>query len=577
MKFIALLLFFVGRGVNGDKTLIAGYQPSSDVEQHNDLDQDVRAIEKLVGLKEFDAVDGAMHVIDNGAYSRSRQVLTIVGGLSADIAKNTKVTQVNGDVTATGTTYYAYSNGDTEIDVKIDRTLPNQCRKSAALAAHTAQLGTAPNPVLAEDITGCFVGTNADITVGSTAYTISDAGDPKYRNLKGFSVGSKGGAAKMAKINEQTFDKFKTWYSNTNMNTASTWVIPANPGEYGYQFVKAANDGTTPFNKLGGPDDDDNTKGMTDADNMAMREQGIKKGAKFIVLWMYTVHEMWDAVYDCDNENPNDNGDAVKAWDEAVAFYTGQYEGTKEGGVDTGAKKTHMLFNFAKKRCKDFTTCKDGSNGVSNAKVNIEIFDMFEQGLKYSNVGKCHELKALTEAIVQKMTIPLIQGVLKYSFEMDIGTSGDAKALSEGYTFAAGVVPMVAHCDIKDAKKIWEAIDIRKWGDVPKAADKATRVAKYDGAFPIIKKAFENNYACLNVTCTDIGAYTKYVDEKACTFKIPREIAAAADDSALSTTAIIIIAAAGAAAVLMAAIACYCKSQKDQTVKMYNDLKGGKA
>merc|ERR1712176_1099131 len=64
------------------------------------------------------------------------------------------------------------------------------------------------------------------------------------------------------------------------------------------------------------------------------RDQIIKKVTAYIIIWMYVIREMEDALDDCKEactiESCND--DPVHAWDEAVAFYTGSLEGTDGSG-----------------------------------------------------------------------------------------------------------------------------------------------------------------------------------------------------------------------------------------------------
>ena len=73
----------------------------------------------------------------------------------------------------------------------------------------------------------------------------------------------------------------------------------------------------------------------------AAREQAVKKGAAYMNVWMYVIRQFEDAIDDCNvcTSNCNDFShlsNAVHAWDEGVAFYTGSLEGTAYGGNSNG-------------------------------------------------------------------------------------------------------------------------------------------------------------------------------------------------------------------------------------------------
>jgi len=250
--------------------------------------------------------------------------------------------------------------------------------------------------------------------------------------------------------------------------------------------------------------------------------------------------------------------------------------GTEKGiyltaAEDPDKKYGVMGFALAEKRCANFGTCQDGTDKASGSMVNKEIFELFDIGLNLLNNGECNLVIPVKDAIVQKMAIPLIQGTLRYANKVSSPTTrgGDDKSLAEGFVFAASVVPMINTCRRTDAKTIEKAVDLS-----------VGRSGLEDNTWDGVKLAFENNYECLNITCTDVGTLYDSTGEnpvtngEACTFKIGREHAE--DAPMFSTVAIAAIAAAGAAVVVFALLACYCQQQKNSTIKMYNDLKGGK-
>jgi len=199
------------------------------------------------------------------------------------------------------------------------------------------------------------------------------------------------------------------------------------------------------------------------------------------VVWMYVVHEFEDALMDCNDVALKDNDNAVHAWDEGVAFYTGSLEGPLGDGAG------QLLHALADKRCANFDTC--GSNGTSS--VNSKLEGLFQQGEKAMAQGKCDEGALILEQIKPLMTIPLIQGALRYAYKSADGKGG-AKEIAEGWAFAAAVLPQV------DAVNPAAAATIRtnmEYGAVTAVVD----------GYSTVFEAFQSVYAALGVTCEDIG------------------------------------------------------------------------
>ena len=118
------------------------------------------------------------------------------------------------------------------------------------------------------------------------------------------------------------------------------------------------------------------------------------------------------------------------------------------------------------------------------------------QGQSQLLMGDCDGPRNLIREIVSQMTIPLIQGTLRYA-EICARTGTrtptfPSKARAEGTAFAAALVPRIAACPFgeADADEIW---DMMKHGST-----------RYD--FPRIKILIEKYYPCLNVTCKEVGA-----------------------------------------------------------------------
>lgn len=203
--------------------------------------------------------------------------------------------------------------------------------------------------------------------------------------------------------------------------------------------------------------------------------EAVKKGAPYMNSMMYAIRELEGSVRGC----------SERAVDEAVGLYTGSTEGTN-GTAGNG----YQMYALANKRSANFKT--GGPNGTSltgNSKVNIDIFKLFVKMQQDARNGTCSTLQASKERIVQLMTVPLIQGTLRYSYFAAYFAVTEA-ALAELAAFAASVLPFVHACNATDAALIYKYARVGS----PLELD-----------FAAVRKAFERNYKCLGVTCADVG------------------------------------------------------------------------
>ena len=193
---------------------------------------------------------------------------------------------------------------------------------------------------------------------------------------------------------------------------------------------------------------------------------------------------MFDAIYDCNEEcaTVECNDDAVHALDEAVAFYVGNLHSEDGRG--------NLAYALAEKRCKNFATCVDGTSGMSN--VNKEIMQLFNTLKGQFSQAQCDETQANVDEVVELMQIPMVQGTLRYAYFTDINETPTEAMQAEGYIFAAGILPKVHACSETDAKTIYDNMVLKR-----------NQNTKAD--FAAVKKAFENNYKCMGITCADVG------------------------------------------------------------------------
>merc|ERR1719373_1119264 len=216
------------------------------------------------------------------------------------------------------------------------------------------------------------------------------------------------------------------------------------------------------------------------------KEQIIKKATAYMIIWMYVIRELEDALDDCQEactiESCND--DPVHAWDEAAAFYTGSLE------LEDGSGSGKLAYALADKRCGNFATCGETMDQTSGtSKVNLEIIRNLSVGQGKLAKGECASARTEADEIQRLMLIPLIQGTLRYAWKTD-NEAYSEKAEAEGVVFALSVVPAVAACDAEAANLISSSLQAGQAG----TAD-----------FAAVKAAFESTYECMGIDGSEIG------------------------------------------------------------------------
>merc|ERR1719353_1375558 len=337
-----------------------------------------------------------------------------------------------------------------------------------------------------------------DWTAATSAY--ADGGNSlskgSFRTIQGFSTGAEG---KMydgcAGCPYKHYSMFYDYYGD--FDYADKWVSAALAGT-SMSFTSGKH-GPNDFSTLGD----------------AARKEAVKKGTAYMHAWMYAIREFEDAIDDCAsctancNEFSANTHGPVHAWDEGVAFYTGSLEGAAPGGNSAGK----LAYRLAEKRCANFGTCTGTCTGSGISQVNHELFKaggLFPHGRDLLLEGKCSEVRPVVDDIVKIMTVPLVQGTLRYAWKTgQIGgvdnkaSDQSAKNSAEGSTFAAAVLPLVHACDADKAKIV---SDHMKFGAA--VYDKTTGNSA-SGTKPntaAVKAALESTYTCLGITCAHVGS-----------------------------------------------------------------------
>lgn len=261
----------------------------------------------------------------------------------------------------------------------------------------------------------------------------------------------------------RTFDKFYRYYG---------------AADYGDKFVIAAFNGTvTPFQN-----GNNDFSGLANAS----RAEAIQKGAAFMNVWMYVIRMMEVALDNCQEGVAVENAGDVHDWDEAVAFFTGSLEGA------SGQGNGKLIYSLIDRRCVDFRTCGvEGNENTGQSLLNHELRRLFKGGQEHLTKGKCAEARQDKEQIENLMAVPLVQSALRMAYMLGTSSKVDEKYMVEGATFAAAVLPIIHECNPRSAEAIYNNL----------------RIGAVSTEHSLVKNAFEENYACMGITCEDVGGY----------------------------------------------------------------------
>merc|ERR1711937_987980 len=394
---------------------------------------------------------------EQGGHSKSVAVLNLGTPLSSSLEKFEAVTGASTDNQAVyGKLYDSYPAGTSTIEVQY---LTADVQKDYV----RCQVGGLSRP----NLDGCYTA-EGTVSINGQAYPYTY--DPRTQNVNKRTIMKMSTTAeeKMFRCENcpfATYAKFREYYGF--FDYADKWIQAAFDGTGTKVFAR----GNASFNRYG-------FKGKAEA---------IKKATAYMSIWMYVIREMEDALSDCkDNcKKTGCNDDTVRAWDEAVAYYTGSLE-----GID-GQGSGKLLYALADKRCANFRTCGDlakETEGTSH--VNRQIIRFLTLGSRMLTQAKCTEAREYKEKVEAMMTVPLIQGTLRYAHITSTQPSSGEKAEAERAVFAASILPIVAACDDDAADVIFKNM---KTGQNNSAN------------FIEVKRAFESIYDCIGIRGQDVG------------------------------------------------------------------------
>jgi hypothetical protein len=107
--------------------------------------------------------------------------------------------------------------------------------------------------------------------------------------------------------------------------------------------------------------------------------------------------------------------------------------------------------------------------------------------------GSCDQATQQKSVIISQMTVPLVQGLLRYAYKADpAGEAGGPKQIAEGWAFAAAVLPQLHKCDPQVAALVRANMEIGAAQPV-------------SSGFKALATALQSTYSCMGFTCADVG------------------------------------------------------------------------
>jgi len=444
------------------------YKPVTDVSDIAAIDLDQKSIELNLDLGNEGGANGyenAESIYQSGVHSSVVAKITLDNPLLRAAPEETSVVigvSENGREIY-GRVFKTADEGTKEVHIKYDG---EEINEDICIAGNRP--GTLPK------LDACFE-TSGNIMIGtnpSLSYKYNPATDTY--NDRSFQQLSKSKNLFVRSFLE--YMKYAEYYGET---------------DYAHQYLEAAfSRSTTKSFKFGKTDFSSyTTVGL---------QSTIEKGTLTMNLWMYVIYQMSEAVRSCTEECTSEACyyNSIPSWDSAAAMYIGSLGSDQNNG--------YLLYGLANDLCATFRTCGDydnfgdditdidnGGKSTGIAKVNYEIFKLFNAGQEKLKNGQCTDVAKIKERIVKQMTVPLVQGVLEYAYDIDILENESEMSESIGAVYTAAILPLIHFCNENDAKLLYA--QMRAGRDLSKT--------NYDK----VREAVENNYSCLGITCNDIG------------------------------------------------------------------------
>jgi hypothetical protein len=438
---------------------VHGYIPISD-EVHDvaDVARDLAAMRTELKRDSNAGMEAGWQIYRHGGFSRSTAKVTLKKALEFEVPQGTvfKATSIGGQ-TITAYTETTYNTPATELTLIYNQDVP-------------CHVGGLPESMRETD--GCFASPGSFAIEGDETgweFTYDEEGDNENeRTIHSMSTNAERKYRIEGKANQpyfHDFQKFVDYYGE--------------PDFADNMITAARNAGVYEFEPEGTYDFVDSTH--------LHRGEFIQLTSGYISVAFMMMSELENSLLHCANHCEDDNCEhaAVHALDAAVAYYTGSLQSVDGQG--------NMLYALANYHCTYFKTCgENGDETHGPAKVNIDIFNNFNQMQKNLHEKKCVAAQKNKKKIIDLMYVPMTQGFILAVFQRHMSHHGGTDYLVENAApFASAILPLLGYCEITDAEKI-------NYNFEP-GNQHLTK-----GLIHIIED-FQTYYPCMNICCHEVG------------------------------------------------------------------------
>lgn len=426
------------------------------------LDQDLKTINARLAAENADGMLAAQRVFEKGAYSEAFAVFTFsdVNFINLDIPPGIVDGKTASGADVRGISHYGspfgnntltvhYPVGGTTADSEVD--MVTGTLESMGGGAF-CRVGGNPSPVT----DGCFAPSGTIRVLDALDFSYSY--DPLRDNANGLSMAILANDRTLA---GPTLQKYINYYGTTDYDR--TWIRSAFAGIETPGFTNGVTSTNMNFSRL----------------SVEGRHSAIKWGLVVLKVWIFVVNTIEVANILC----PDAKDDAILAMDRAVAAFAGSGPIAQ---IPSSEDDGYFLYNLIETECKNFGSC---SNWDSMAPLNKEILGLMDSARKQLSITACPSVQTQTRRIVELLTIPLIQGILRNAYALDLNENVQGWTQGQTAAYAAAVAPLLNDCSAGNAFVI---IDDLAAGKAPGAS------------FEVIKETLERSYSCLRLTCEDI-------------------------------------------------------------------------
>jgi hypothetical protein len=146
---------------------------------------------------------------------------------------------------------------------------------------------------------------------------------------------------------------------------------------------------------------------------------------------------------------------------------------------------------LADQRCTEFKTCGESANEVEgHAAITNKIFRQFDLGKASLIQEDCKSAEKSKVVVEDAMVVPLVQSTIRYAVIREQQLDSETTQ-AQGASFAASVIPLLHYCNTGDADIVYN--NMKVGSGTPVVSD--------------VKKAFERNYQCMGISCSDVGGF----------------------------------------------------------------------